>query len=98
MLLNLRSINLIRSFQSRNMSCMKNLAYVNGKWVSANSCKTFPVMNPVDCQTITEVPDMDAEDAKEAVEAASKAFQVYRRTTAKERSDLLRNWYVSHKS
>ncbi|KAL7288763.1 hypothetical protein TKK_0016743 [Trichogramma kaykai] len=77
----------------RSMSTKRKCAFVDGKWVGAASGKTFPVMNPVDCSIIENVPDMDAADTKEAINAAHKAFQTFRKTTAKERSDLLRSWY-----
>ena len=77
----------------RTMSMKRNLAFVDGKWVSAKSGKTFPVINPVDCSTIECVPDMNAEDTKLAIDSAHKAFQTYRKTLAKERSELLRAWY-----
>ncbi|KAJ8683389.1 hypothetical protein QAD02_019181 [Eretmocerus hayati] len=77
----------------RSMSCKKNLAYVDGKWVSAKSGKTFPVINPVDCSTIECVPDMDEADTSLAIDAASRSFQTFKKTLAKERSDLLRSWF-----
>lgn len=78
---------------SRSISTKKNLAFVDGKWVSASSGKTFPVINPVDCSTIECIPDMDARDTRLAIDAAAKSFQTYRKTLAKERADLLRAWY-----
>ncbi|XP_058807775.1 succinate-semialdehyde dehydrogenase, mitochondrial [Phymastichus coffea] len=81
------------SLLSRAMSIKKNLAYIDGKWVGATSGKTFPVMNPVDCSIIDCVPDMDVMDTRLAIDAAAKAFQTFKKTIAKERSDMLRAWY-----
>ncbi|XP_031825852.2 succinic semialdehyde dehydrogenase [Nomia melanderi] len=78
---------------TRTMHLLKDLAYINGKWVGANSKQTFPVYNPVDKSVINCIPDMDVEDTKTAIEVASKAFKSFHATGAKERSDLLRNWY-----
>ena len=36
---------------------------------------------------------MDREDTAAALEAASEAFKTWQYTTAKERSNLLRDWY-----
>ena len=77
----------------RAMSTIKELAFVNGKWISANSKETFPVYNPVNCEVIGHVPEMDASDTRKAIDVAYDAFKSYKRTTAKERSDLLRSWY-----
>ncbi|KOB79071.1 putative succinate semialdehyde dehydrogenase, mitochondrial [Operophtera brumata] len=79
--------------QYRNMHLLKNQAYVNGEWVKAGSNAVFPVLNPADDSAITEVPDMDANDAKNAVKVASDTFKTWRETTAKDRSYILRKWY-----
>lgn len=79
--------------QYRNMHLLKNQAYINGEWVKAESNAVFPVLNPADDSVITEVPDMDATDAKKAIKVASDTFKTWRDTTAKERSYILRKWY-----
>lgn len=77
----------------RNMHLLKNQAYVNGEWVKAGTNAVFPVLNPADDSVITEVPDMDANDAKNAIKIASDTFKTWRETTAKDRSYILRKWY-----
>ncbi|XP_034190114.1 succinic semialdehyde dehydrogenase [Osmia lignaria lignaria] len=76
-----------------SLNLLRDLAYVNGKWISAISKNTFPIYNPVDKSVINNVPDMNVEDTRVAINAASAAFKTFSKTTAKERSDLLRNWY-----
>lgn len=78
---------------NRSMSTIRELAFINGKWVSAKSNETFPVFNPADGKKIGDVPDMHAVDTQDSIDAAHEAFKLYRKTTAKERSDLLRSWY-----
>ncbi|XP_015438345.1 PREDICTED: succinate-semialdehyde dehydrogenase [NADP(+)] GabD [Dufourea novaeangliae] len=78
---------------TRSMHLLKDLAYINGKWVGASSKQMFPVHNPVDKSIINNVPDMDVVDTRAAIDAASKAFESYRATSARDRSNLLRNWY-----
>ncbi|XP_018023624.1 succinate-semialdehyde dehydrogenase, mitochondrial [Hyalella azteca] len=73
---------------------MKNLAFINGKFVGAKSGKTFEVDNPASGKIIGEVPAMDASDTKEAIAAAHAAFATWKNTTAKERSKLLRRWFT----
>jgi len=43
----------------------------------------FAVINPADGSIIGSVPDMAGDDASHAVEAAYKAFQTWKLTTAK---------------
>ena len=72
---------------------------VNGRWVSAESGSSFPVLDPLTGSEVGQVPDMTAPDCQLAITAASQAFSSWQHTTAKERSGLLRKWYnlcVSH--
>lgn len=66
-------------------------AYVAGQW--RDGARRFAVTNPATGETLAMVPDLDAEDAREAVAAASEAWPAWRRRTAKERAVLLRAWF-----
>ncbi|XP_039754928.1 protein unc-13 homolog 4B isoform X7 [Pararge aegeria] len=88
----LRNLSL-RLNQSRQMHLLKKNAYINGQWVNAQSKAVFPVLNPADDKVIAEIPDMDAVDAKLAVDTATNTFQTWKDTTAKERATILRRWY-----
>ncbi|MCW8882614.1 MAG: NAD-dependent succinate-semialdehyde dehydrogenase, partial [Sedimenticola sp.] len=72
---------------------LKNLAYVNGEWISADSGQTFDVTNPADNSIITQVPSLGAEETNRAILQADAAFQLWRKRTAQERSHLLRRWF-----
>lgn len=88
----LRNFSLLL-IQNRQMHLLKKHAFINGQWVSAQSNAVFPVLNPADDKVIAEIPDMDAADAKIAVDIASDTFHTWRNTTAKERANILRRWY-----
>lgn len=47
---------------------------INGIWVTANSEKTIPTINPANGEVLTEVPLADKEDVDTAVNAARAAF------------------------
>ena len=70
---------------------LRNQAYVNGAWVEAAA--TFAVTNPADGSTICSVPNMGADDARKAIEAANAAFPMWSGKTAKERAAVMRKWY-----
>jgi succinate-semialdehyde dehydrogenase/glutarate-semialdehyde dehydrogenase len=70
---------------------LRNQAYLNGEWVGASS--TFAVINPADGNTITSVPNMGAEDARKAIDAANAAFPAWAAKTAKERAAVMRKWF-----
>ncbi|XP_043268209.1 3-sulfolactaldehyde dehydrogenase [Venturia canescens] len=83
-----KSINI-----SRRLSLLREQSYVDGNWVNAKNGQTFEVLNPVDGSIVGKVPNMNKEDTELAITAASKSFKSFSRTSAKERSDWLRNWY-----
>ncbi|XP_070822072.1 succinate-semialdehyde dehydrogenase, mitochondrial isoform X2 [Chaetodon trifascialis] len=70
---------------------LRTQGYVDGRWVSAAS--VFPVLDPATGKEIVRVSDCGPTEAKQAVDAAYKAFQSWKKCTAKERSVLLRKWF-----
>ena len=68
-----------------------NAALIDGKWVTSN--RTFPVLDPATGAEITTVPDLGAEDATRAIDAASRALPAWSAKTAKERAIILRRWF-----
>uniref|UniRef100_A0A674P9V3 Succinate-semialdehyde dehydrogenase n=1 Tax=Takifugu rubripes TaxID=31033 RepID=A0A674P9V3_TAKRU len=70
---------------------LRTQSYVDGRWVSAAS--EFPVVDPCTGQEIVRVSNCGPGDARTAVVAAYEAFQSWKQTTAKVRSQLLRRWF-----
>ena len=67
-------------------------AFINGRWVSQGAGRSFPVINPANGLVITHVPDMGADETRDAVEAAAAAFPAWRKLMAKERARILQKW------
>ncbi len=69
--------------------------YIDGKFLSAASGKTFPVYNPATGEVITHVPEAESEDVNRAVSAARRAFDSgpWPRLSASERGRIL--WRVA---
>ncbi len=63
--------------------------WINGKWVDADSGKTFRTHNPANGDVIAEVPLADKSDVDKAVAAARKAFPAWSRKTQEERSSAV---------
>lgn len=74
-------------------SLLKDKAFINGEWVSADSGETLAVENPASGETITRVAACGKDETKRAIDAANDALRDWRRQTAKERAALLRRWY-----
>lgn len=63
---------------------------IDGEWVPAQSGRTLPVLNPATGEPIGTVAHAGRPDLDRALAAAAKGFEVWRRTSAVERSKLLR--------
>lgn len=62
---------------------LRKQGYIDGRWVSAAS--EFPVLDPATGQEIARVADCGPAEAKQAVDAAHKAFHSWKQSTAKVR-------------
>ncbi|XP_036395050.1 succinate-semialdehyde dehydrogenase, mitochondrial isoform X1 [Megalops cyprinoides] len=70
---------------------VRTQGFIGGRWVSAPS--SFPVLDPATGKEIASVSDCGPQEARDAVNAAYKAFYSWKQQTAKERSILLRKWF-----
>lgn len=67
----------------------KILNYINGQLVASKSDAVISVYNPANGSIYCEAPDSDAEDVKEAVDAAKKAYESWSETSIETRSSIL---------
>ncbi|NCN99009.1 aldehyde dehydrogenase [Candidatus Pacearchaeota archaeon CG10_big_fil_rev_8_21_14_0_10_35_219] len=63
--------------------------YINGKWLSSDSKKTFDSLNPATEQGVGKFQKSDKIDVKKAIKSAKKAFPVWRDMPAPERAKYL---------
>ncbi|MEO3385639.1 NAD-dependent succinate-semialdehyde dehydrogenase [Mesorhizobium sp. CAU 1741] len=69
---------------------MRDANLIGGEWVQADSGATIDVTNPANGQKLGTVPKSGKAETRRAIEAADEAFKTFRKTTANERSKLLR--------
>ena len=74
------------------MSLLKQKAFINGEWCSADSAKEYPIINPATGETIANVPDMGNAETSRAIDAANAAWPAWRTLTAKQRAQILNRW------
>ncbi|KAK4869540.1 hypothetical protein LT330_005922 [Penicillium expansum] len=76
-----------------NPAVFDNRGFFAGKWRYAALDKMFPVTEPSSGQILAHCADFSQQDFVEAIEEADRGFRKYFfRTTAKQRSSLLRRW------
>lgn len=68
-------------------------AFIGGEWLSGKDGSTYPIRNPASGEELARVPDLGAEETKQAIAAAAAALPGWRSRTAKERAAVLRRWH-----
>ncbi|KAI1784070.1 succinic semialdehyde dehydrogenase [Ganoderma leucocontextum] len=81
-------------FGLKEPSLVHHQAYIDGKWLDADEGAVIRVTNPATANELGTVPEMGLAETKQAIDAASKAFKTWSKTTAKHRHDILMNWFA----
>ena len=68
---------------------LRQSAYVDGRWIAADSGETVAVSNPATNEVLGTVPNCGTAETARAIAAAENALPAWRARTAKERSKLL---------
>ncbi|EEG7581701.1 NAD-dependent succinate-semialdehyde dehydrogenase [Salmonella enterica] len=74
-------------------SLLRQQAYINGQWVSAEDGAVFEVTNPANGEVIAKVSDAGAAETRRAISAAQQALAAWRAQTARQRSQILQRWF-----
>ncbi len=77
----------------RDDRLFREQCYIDGAWVGADSRQTIEVSDPATGEVLGTVPKMGAAETGRAIDAAERALDGWRRTTAKERAAILRRWF-----
>ncbi len=81
------------AIQLTDATLFRQSCYVDGTWVDAAAGGTIGVDNPATGEVIGTVPKLGADETRQAIAAAQRAFPEWRKRTAKERAAVLRRWY-----
>ena len=74
-------------------SLLQTQAFINNQWVDGENGATFDVSNPTRGDVIAQVADLSRADLARAIDGAEAAQKKWAALTAKERCNILRNWY-----
>ncbi len=75
----------------QDSALFKQECYINGTWYDSD--KRIEIFNPADNSLIGSVPSLGGEETKKAIMASEKAYGLWKKLTAKERSAYLRKWF-----
>ncbi|PWW00265.1 succinate semialdehyde dehydrogenase [Hoeflea marina] len=74
-------------------SLLTQSCLVDGNWIAARPGAGIAVHNPATGALIAEVPSLDLEQIRTAIDAAHGARKAWAGRPAKERANLIRRWY-----
>ncbi|MBZ6076660.1 NAD-dependent succinate-semialdehyde dehydrogenase [Microvirga puerhi] len=72
---------------------LREMAYIDGRWTGAASDDRFDIRDPASGLIVARVSRLGADDATQAVDAASRALPAWRRLLPQQRAALLRAWH-----
>ncbi len=75
----------------QDSSLLRQQCYIDGRWIDGE--RRIDVTNPATGARVGRVPQVGADETRQAIEAANRALPAWRARTAKERSALLRKWF-----
>ncbi|MEC3767034.1 MULTISPECIES: NADP-dependent succinate-semialdehyde dehydrogenase [Cupriavidus] len=75
----------------QDSSLLRQQCLIDGRWIDGE--RRIDVTNPATGERVGQVPQLGAEQTRQAIEAANRALPAWRARTAKERSALLRKWF-----
>ncbi|SCU75372.1 succinate-semialdehyde dehydrogenase [Cupriavidus necator] len=75
----------------QDSSLLRQQCYIDGRWIDGE--RRIDVTNPATGERVGQVPQLGADETRQAIEAANRALPAWRARTAKERSALLRKWF-----
>jgi succinate-semialdehyde dehydrogenase/glutarate-semialdehyde dehydrogenase len=72
---------------------LRQACYIDGAWVGSPSHGAIDVDNPATGEIVGTVPRLGRTETRQAIDAAARAFPVWRAKTAKERAVVMRRWF-----
>lgn len=79
--------------QLKDPALLRSGIYIDGSWLPADEGGVIEVRNPASGAVIGTVPRAGQAETARAINAADRAFSVWRATTAEHRSKILRRWF-----
>lgn len=79
--------------QLTDSALFRQNCYIDGHWTDADDQAVIEVINPATNELLGTIPDLTETQVRSAVEAADRAFPLWKSNTAKQRAEILRRWF-----
>ena len=80
----------MKAQRSPSLALLREAALLDGRWVQADDGRCFDVHDPATTERLGSVPLLGAAETRRAIEAAARAWPAWRRRSARDRGQLLR--------
>jgi succinate-semialdehyde dehydrogenase/glutarate-semialdehyde dehydrogenase len=87
------TINVSAGVRLKDAQLFRQACFIDGKWVQGSASSVIDVDNPATGEIIGSVPKLGRAEARQAIDAAARAFPGWRAKTAKERAGVMRRWF-----
>ncbi len=77
----------------KDLKLFRDKCYINGNWIDSYSGESLSVNNPANLKEIGTIPKCGTKETKEAIISANEALPKWRSKSARQRADILRNWF-----
>lgn len=77
----------------RDPLLLRELCFIDGRWVPADSGGTIAVHNPATAEKLGLIPNMGAVETRRAIAASAAALPAWAARTARDRAAVLRRWF-----
>ena len=79
--------------QLADLRLLREHAYIDGRWCSADNLQVIEVTNPFDGSFIGTVPNMGVFETRKAIATAKEAFPTWAAMLPQDRASALRRWH-----
>ncbi len=83
----------IQVMQLRDQTLFRQQCYVAGSWIGAENSAVTAVNNPATGEILGDVPELNMNQVRGAIEAAHASLSSWRALTAQARAVILRRWF-----
>ena len=77
----------------KDAGLFRDACFIDGAWIGSSSGSSIAVDNPATGEIIGAVPSLGRAETRQAIDAADRAFQEWRKKTGKDRAAVLRKWF-----
>lgn len=78
----------------KDSTLLKTQAFIDGRWVDADSGDQFTVYNPANGEKVADVASVGALETRRAIASAEQAMQSWKALPAAARSQVLEKWHT----